>query len=121
MTKNHRAKQLTAEMRKDISEIVKTISEQTNIPAQDIMGKCRDGEFVNARHLCWFFCVRHARIPVTMVANYFNVNHSAVIYGIRGIPYRLLLDPTRDLKASMDRVAVELKCEHLGELCEVTN
>ena len=108
-------------MRKEISEIVKIISEQTNIAVNDIEGKCRDEEFVNARHLCWFFCVRHARIPLVKVANYFNVASSAVTYGIKNIPYRLVLDPARDLKTSMDRVAEKLNCEHLGELCDVSS
>ena len=107
---------LTSEDKSTIKKIVETVSELTYVHEKDIMGRKRDAEIVDARHLVWFFCVRFARIPMVACATHFKVTHGAVHYGHRALGYRLILDETGHMKRTMEKIAKELKCEHLAEM-----
>ena len=96
-----------------IKKIVGLVSDQTYIPVKDILGKSRCTDFVDARHMCYYFAYKQMKLPVTAIARHFNVTHGAVIHALRNMGYRLILNEANQLRRLMDNVAEELEC---GEL-----
>tara|TARA_Y100001938_G_scaffold27134_1_gene36538 strand:- start:188 stop:541 length:354 start_codon:yes stop_codon:yes gene_type:complete len=100
-------------------QIVELVSEQTYIPVKDILGKSRREDRVDARHLAWFFTVKHSGLPLIVVAKYFQVQHSAIVYALKNVAYRVLLHKNKKMERDMRFIARELKCPEITEELEV--
>ena len=115
MKQNIRNSQLKPKDKEMISRIVELVSQQTYIPAKDILGRSRRAEFVDARHMLIYFIYKKAGLPVMAIARHFNLTHGAVIHALKNISYRLILDKSNELRRQMEKVAAALKCKEVME------
>lgn len=91
----------------ELNEILKAVSEVTNISVQDILSKSRLKETVFARHLYCYFSCEKTRYSLKSIGKLINRDHASVIHGNKRIIYELEYYP--EVKHIIKRIDFKLK------------
>ena len=88
-----------------LNNILSIVAQLTDVLQQDILGRSRETEIINARHLFCYISYIHNRYSLKKIGEFLNRDHSTVINSIK--QYQNYLDcgykrETRQLEESLE-------------------
>lgn len=97
---------------KILSDVIETVSIETDVPVESIMSKCRESEVVDARHIC-IKLLHKEGIYISRIAKLLRMTPRNVQYVIANFDDRITFN--RIMRNNYERVK-----KRLGNVREIT-